>query len=322
LDFRPRRFLESGHVQTIYNVLFPPDNTLQGYSEDILLPTSDDSGDHLYLRHSPKEFGSPYLILLHGMEGSSESHYMVSVAKEALLRSYGVVRVNLRNCGKGFGLATRPYNAGQTEDLHSILEYVSKNYTQEIYVSGFSLSANLVLKYFGEREVTLAKAFSATSPPMDLKRTCDFIDSRAGTFYRNHFLQTLREKVASGLYSISEEMTQKVMKAKTFFDFDDFFTAPLSGYLNALNYYSSSSSFKTIQNIKLPGLVVHAKDDPVVPSDFWEEIPWKSLPHIKTILTDHGGHVGFVSDPTSELPDGRWLPKLILDYFDEQRKTT
>lgn len=330
-SFKPRRFIEGRHLQTVYNILFPPDNSLEEdyYSESILIPCHDKSGDLLWLEHNPPiakihtkaaSWNGTYLILIHGMEGSSESHYMVSVGKEALNRGYGVIRMNLRNCGRGLGIAKKPYNAGQTEDLETVVRYVAKKFTNKIFVSGFSLSANMVLKYFGEERDHIAKCFSATSPPLDLRRSCDFIDSKAGSFYRNHFLETMKEKVASGVYEIPEKMKERVAKSKSFFDFDDFFTAPVSGYANVFDYYNKCSSIKYISNIKAKGLIVHANDDPVVPSDVWHEVPWKKYPHIKTVLTEKGGHVGFVSEPSPEYPEGRWLPKIILDFFDSNRK--
>ncbi|TGL57441.1 alpha/beta fold hydrolase [Leptospira ognonensis] len=329
--FIPRKFLEGKHLQTVYNVLFPPDNTLEEdfYCEGILLPTKDATGDHLWLEHNPpisqiKKNSIPwngyYLVLIHGMEGSSESHYMVSVGREALLRGYGVIRVNLRNCGKGLNLARTPYNAGQSEDLEQVLDYIRKKLTLNIFVSGFSLSANLVLKYFGEKRRNKASAFTATSPPLDLKRSCDFIDSKAGLFYRTHFLNTMKEKVQSGIYQISESMIERVMRARTFFDFDEFFTAPLSGYKNVLEYYHTCSSIYYLSNIKIPGLIIHANDDPVVPSHVWREINWNAFPAIETVLTEQGGHVGFISDPSPDNPEGRWLPKIIMDFFDKKLK--
>jgi predicted alpha/beta-fold hydrolase len=329
--FIPRKFLEGKHIQTVYNVLFPPDKTLEEdyFCESLIIPTSDKTGDHIWLEHNPplseiKKTSTPwngyYLLLIHGMEGSSESHYMVSVGLEALLRGYGVIRMNLRNCGKGLNLARTPYNAGQSGDLECVIDFIRAHFTQKIFVSGFSLSANLVLKYFGEKRKWKADAFSATSPPLDLKRSCDFIDSSAALFYRTHFLSTMKEKVQSGIYGISQLMIDQVMKARTFFDFDEFFTAPLSGYKNVLEYYHTCSSIFYLSNIRVPGIVIHADDDPVVPSHVWREINWSAFPTVKTVLTDQGGHVGFISDPSPENPEGRWLPKIILDFFDKQRK--
>jgi len=328
-SFTPRKYFEGKHLQTVYNVLFPPDNVLEEdfFCESIIIPTLDDTKDHLWLEHNPPlskikkqsvKWNGCYIVLIHGMEGSSESHYMVSVGKEALLRGYGVIRMNLRNCGRGLKLAKKPYNAGQSEDLDAVLRYVQMNFTDKYFVCGFSLSANLVLKYFGENRRYKAIGFSATSPPLDLKRSCDFIDSKAGLFYRTHFLATMKEKVQSGIYDISASAIGRVMRSRTFFDFDEFFTAPMAGYMNVLDYYHKCSSISFLSRITTPGIVIHANDDPVVPSHVWRDVNWTAYPMIETVLTEKGGHVGFISDPSPDYPEGRWLPKIILDFFDKK----
>ncbi|NCN09806.1 MAG: alpha/beta fold hydrolase [Leptospira sp.] len=330
--FRPKKFLGGKHVQTIYNALFPPSNTLRSHFpyEEIYLPTSDGSGDFLVLEHNPplehtsvhsiKPYNGYYILLIHGMEGSSDSHYMISTSKNALERGYGVIRMNMRNCGRGWGFASRPYNAGMSEDVEAVLQFMEKKFSKNLIVSGFSLSANLVLKYFGETRRHIAKYFSAVSPPLDLKKSCEFIDSSKAKFYRNHFLDTLHKKVKSGIYRMPPEMELRASKAKSFFDFDDFVTAPLSGYKDVLDYYNKCSSIQFIPKIHNEGIVIHAEDDPVVPVKIWHEVQWHKIPNIKSVLTKKGGHVGFLTDSSPQIPEGRWLSRILLDYFDSKIK--
>jgi len=329
-SFRPRRFLGSKHIQTIYNALFPPENTLRSkyFCEDLYLPLNDGTEDCLVLEHNPplewfetpypKPYNGYYILLIHGMEGSSESHYMVSTAKNALERGYGVIRMNLRTCGRGWGYARRPYHSGMSDDLEAVLQYIEKFFSRNIIVSGFSLSANLVLKYFGEERRHIAKYFSAVSPPFDLKKTCEFIDSRKGRFYRKHFLETLHKKVRSGIFPLPPDQEKKAAKSKTFFDFDDFVTAPLNGYKGVLDYYRKCSSIHFIPQIKAEGIVIHTEDDPVVPSWVWHEIPWHRYPNLHTVFTKKGGHVGFITEESPQIPEGRWLSRILLDYFDRK----
>lgn len=205
--FQPRKYAGSKHVQTVFNMLFPPKNILRTeyFCEDILLEVSDGSNDCLWLEHNPplswwnaatsdSKYNGHYIVMVHGMEGDSESHYLVSLTSAALQRGYGTIRVNLRNCGRGEGYARSTYNAGTTQDIHDVLEYVQKKFTPNVFLSGFSLSGNMVLKYFGEDRKTIGKAFSASSPPLDLKKNCEFIDSPPGRLYRNYFLQSLKKK--------------------------------------------------------------------------------------------------------------------------------
>lgn len=330
--FQPRRFLGGKHVQTIYNAFFPPENTLREkyHCEDIYLKLKDKSGDCLVLEHNPpmewferpypRSYNGWYILLIHGMEGSSESHYMISMAKNALERGYGVIRMNLRTCGRGWGYANKPYNSGASEDLETVLEYIEKFYSKNMIVSGFSLSANLVLKFFGESRRHIARYFSAVSPPLDLKKTCEFIDSRKAKFYRYHFLETLHRKVRSGVFHLPLQLEERAAKASTFFDFDDFITAPLSGYRGVLDYYTKASSIQYIPHIREEGIVVHAEDDPVVPSKVWHEVPWHRFPNIHTVFTKKGGHVGFITEESSQVPEGRWLSRILLDYFDRKIK--
>lgn len=328
--FRPRRFLGGRHVQTIYNAVFPPENTLRSkyHCEDIYLPLNDGSGDILVLEHNPplewfetpypKPFNGWYILLLHGMEGSSESHYMVTTAKNALERGYGVVRMNLRTCGKGWGFAHTPYNSGMSSDLEAVLLFMEQYFSKNLIVGGFSLSANLVLKYFGEKRRHIARFFSSVSSPLDLKKTCEFIDSPKTKFYRKHFLDTLHKKVRTGIFRLPPELEERAARAKTFFDFDDFVTAPLGGYRNVLDYYTKCSSINFIPRIKHEGIVIHSEDDPVVPAHVWHEVPWHRFPNIHTVLTKKGGHVGFLTEESPQVPEGRWLSRILLDYFDRK----
>ncbi|MBE7410887.1 MAG: alpha/beta hydrolase [Leptospiraceae bacterium] len=324
--FTPRKYLSNGHAQTIVNIVFPPKNTLrENYLfEDILIDTLDDTGDILWLEHNfPLEsfqehslaFNGYYIILLHGMEGTTESHYMITLTKAALEKGFGVIRVNLRGCGRGEGYSHKAYHAGKTEDLEAIENFVYKNITKKFIFCGYSLSANMVLKHFGENKKIRASYFSAVSPPLDLKSSCEYIDSKEAKFYRDHFLAGVRKKIRSGVYKMSPVMMKSAFSAKTMFDFDDWVSAPFHGFKGALDYYKKSSSKNFIYNIKKRGIVIHADDDPIVPSYNYHSIQWKKIPNITSILTVGGGHVGFISSKSNQIPDGRWADKIILDYF-------
>ncbi len=324
--FVPKKYLGSGHVQTVINILFPPENKLRvSYlSEDILIDTLDDTGDVIWLEHNfPLEYyfsNSPrfngyYIILLHGMEGTADSHYMVSMAKSALEKGFGVIRVNLRGCGKGEGYSHKAYHAGKTEDIDAIEKFVYENISKKFILSGYSLSANMVIKHFGEKKKQKAKFFSAVSPPLDLKTTCEHIDSKVARFYRDHFLSGMREKIKKGIYRVTPTMSKMAQEAKTMFDFDDWVSAPFHGFNGALDYYKKSSCKNFIYDIKKKGILIHADDDPIIPPHEYNAIRWDRIPNITNLLTSGGGHVGFLASKTSEISDGRWLNKILLDYF-------
>ncbi|RHX93980.1 alpha/beta hydrolase [Leptospira yasudae] len=329
--FKPKRFLKGKHLQTVYSTFFPPVNRLRTefYVEDILLELSDGSGDALWLEHNPPianysssgpAWNGIYIVMIHGMEGTSDSSYLVSLAQTALLKGYGCVRMNLRNCGRGQGFSKGTYNIGQTKDVQDVIDFVWEKLSHRIFLSGFSLSASLVLKYLGERRNHKVEAFSSTNPPLDLFKGCEFIDSIEGRFYRDRFVSEFRKKIKNKVIQLPPELEKNAFQTKTFYEFDDRVTAPFFGYKGAEEYYRDCSSNQFIPEIRHPGIVIHSEDDPVVPPFDWEKIPWEKLPHIQTILSPKGGHVGFLTDPTPEIPDGRWLNKIILDYFDSKAK--
>lgn len=254
--------------------------------------------------------------MIHGMEGTSDSSYLVSLAQNALLRGYGCIRMNLRNCGRGQGFSKGTYNIGQTNDVQDVIDFVWKKLSHRIFLSGFSLSASLVLKYLGERRNHKVEAFSSTNPPLDLFKGCEFIDSKEGKFYRDRFVSGFRKKIKNKVIQLPPELEKNAFQTKTFYEFDDRVTAPFFGYKDAKEYYMDCSCVRYIPDIRHSGIIIHSEDDPVVPPFDWEKIEWNRLPHIRTILSPKGGHVGFLTDPTPEIPDGRWLNKIILDYFD------
>ncbi|MCB1189730.1 MAG: alpha/beta fold hydrolase [Leptospiraceae bacterium] len=328
--FKPRKFLTDKHLQTVVSVLFPPKNILNTdfQYEEIPLPTPDASGDMLLLEHNPPvsnyqdaktQYNGYYLILVHGMEGDSDSHYMISIGEDALENGYGVVRMNMRGCGRGEGMAKGIYNAGKTDDLDAVVSYVYKNFSKKIILSGFSLSANIVLKYLGEKKRTKVKFFSAVSPPLDLKDCCEHIDSPQATFYRNRFLRSFKKRLSDGIIHLPETINKELAyEAKTLFDFDDVVSGPLAGYKSALDYYKKCSSINFLYSIPQKGIVVHADDDPLIPVQVFHKVDWEKVPHITHVLTRGGGHVGFLTDKSDEIPDGRWLNYILLKFFNSQ----
>jgi predicted alpha/beta-fold hydrolase len=328
-SFAKARLLANSHSQTIFSSFFPPKNHLntEYFFEDIFLDTDDGTNDILCIQHNPpasgyKKFPIPfngyYLVLIHGMEGSADSHYMVTLGESALKTGFGVIRMNQRGCGKSERLSSGIYNAGNSDDIDRVVKYVHSHICKNIILCAYSLSANSVLKYLGEKHRPEVKFFSAVSPPLDLKKGCDYIDSDKGKFYRDFFLRSFKDKLKKGIITARPDLIENALKAETLFDFDDFLTAPLFHYRGALDYYKDCSSINYIYNIPQEGIVIHANDDPIIPSNIFESVDWKRIPHIKAILTEGGGHVGFLTEKSYDIPDGRWLNYTLLHYFAEK----
>ena len=329
ISFPRRSFLRNKHSQTIFSSFFPPKNLLKTEFryEDIYLQLKDGSSDILSLHHNtplsyykkaPIPFNGYYLLLIHGMEGSADSHYIVTLGESALKAGFGVVRMNQRGCGQGEGLSSGIYNAGNSDDIQTVVQYVYENICKNIIICGFSLSANSILKYLGEKYRPQIKYFSSVSPPLDLRNACDHIDSIKGKFYRDFFLYSFKDKLKRNIIRVPYETKELALTAETLFDFDDFLTAPMFGYRGALDYYKECSAIKYIYGIKQDGIVIHAEDDPLIPSTAFKSIKWGMLKNIVPILTEGGGHVGFLTKKTHDIPDGRWLNHTLLQFFAEK----
>ncbi len=333
LEIEPRKFLQNKHLQTIFTTIFPPKNNLRTLyeSEVCILPCNDGSGDYLWLDHSPPilksihtqkkvKFNGTYLVLFHGMEGSSDSHYIVSLAESALEKGYGVIRVNLRGCGRGEGLSKKGYNAGLITDFKLVEDFVFKKFSRRVILCGFSLTANTLLKYLASNPKSKSIFFSAVSPPLDLKKACEHIDSRKGIFYRKVFLKSFEDKIERGIYQITAIQKERLEFMKTMFDYDDIVTGPNFGFRGALDYYKASSCIHNIYKLKKKGIIIHAEDDPLIPPESFQSIQWKKIPTVTPILTKNGGHVGFITKKSDLIPNGKWLDYILLEYFEKDLK--
>lgn len=250
------------------------------------------------------------VILSHGLEGDSQTSYMKSTAKYFSNKGYDVIAWNFRGCGLEKNKLPRMYHSGATEDLHEVVEYASKQY-EELYLIGFSMGGNQTLKYLGERTIdSKVKASAAFSVPCDLQASGARLEEWDNIIYLKRFLKKLGRKIKykSKLYpkQVSYSGYERI---STFKEFDDRYTAPLHGFENSLDYYKKSSSAQFLGSIKVPTLLVNAKNDPfLVESCF----PFKAA-HFNCDLyleaPEHGGHVGFVSFGSF------WMAKRAHEFF-------
>ncbi len=310
-------------------------------NESIILPTQDDTGDRLFLHvhrlvgHEREKF--PVVVLIHGLEGDSDSLYIIKAADKLLRAGFHVIRMNMRGCGAGRMLANNCYNAGNTIDLETVLEYASRKISPDIAVVGYSLGANVTLKYFGEdrdernrqRSVfgarpirgkikdRIASTFVAASPPLDLHASCENLDAPACRTYRNMFLKEIKKRVYERKFDSVEHNLSELRHIDNWFSFDHLYIAPAAGFLGAIEYYMGVASRYFVHNIKQPGLILHAKDDPLINFIGWDETDWELMPHITAQLTEQGGHVGWISQKHPFFPDRRWMDYRIVTYLSD-----
>lgn len=351
IEFTPTRLGKGQHVQTISASLL---STIPGYmpkrigllNEKIILSTMDPTRDcvcvHLHRYLEDHGHAKPVIVLMHGLEGDSSSIYLIKLADKILRAGFNVIRVNMRSCGESRDIAANAYYAGLTIDLVTILEFARKYVSNHVGVLGFSLGANVTLKMLGEdieererqiyyisdkyvrlsrKKKNLADVFVAISPPLDFEHSCEYLDSPNCRLYRNMFLDSIKLRALDNKYGKHSQNISKsfIDQIKNFFDFDHNFNAPYAGFEGAIEYYQHCASKNYVRNIKIPGLVLHAKDDPLINMCGWEEVDFETMPHIETHLTEHGGHVGWIAKKHPLFPDRRWMDYRIVHYLSEWR---
>jgi predicted alpha/beta-fold hydrolase len=255
------------------------------------------------------------LILVHGLEGSSESGYMRSMAAAALEAGYTVHRYNMRGCGKSPWHPKANYHSGQTGDLLMIARERRGATGLPIFATGFSLGGNMVLKLAGELAEKGGEVFAgvcAISAPIDLAQSVKHTELPHNFLYENRFVGRLkdrvrrRHKLAPDLFPL-----EHLPKVKTIYEFDDYYTARIFGFGTASRYYATQSSNQFLHRIRVPALVIHAKDDPLIPYSVYDHRAFRENPSVKLIAVDHGGHLGFLARRRPRF----WLDETVVEWM-------
>ena len=293
-NYRPPFLLRNGHFATIYAGLVRKVEGVIQDREHLELP----DGDFLDLDWSKAPRSTHRVaILLHGLEGDAQRHYITGSAKKLNENGYDACAVNFRGCSGRPNRLYRSYHSGATEDLMIIISHILKigQYT-EIYLLGFSLGGNLILKYLGEGYTVPGqiKAAVTVSVPCDLKDACHQLLQSKNVLYSNRFKKHLIGKLRSKQKDFPENISeQTISNIKTLKDFDDAYTAPAHGFKDAFDYYAQCSSKQFLPQIKVPSLIVNAIDDSFLGETCYPYKEAQENPNLYLEVTDFGGHVGF-----------------------------
>jgi predicted alpha/beta-fold hydrolase len=272
------------------------------------------------LVHSQRPPGAPSaeLILVHGLEGSSGAGYARSLAQAALEAGFAAHRYNMRSCGGTEHLSGKTlYHSGQTGDLLAFIRQLKPR--APVFLAGFSLGGNVVLKLageLGEAAKDLIAGVSAISAPIDLGACVKQLDRRSNIIYSRRFVSRLKEriqlkeKLTPGLFQLAD-----LPAVKTIYDFDDRFTAPAFGFGTADNYYATQSSNQFLDRIRVPALLVQAKDDPLIPFEVYQHPSFSRNPYLRLLAVEHGGHLGFLSKARPRF----WLDEVLLEWMEQVR---
>lgn len=293
-NYKPPFAFRNGHFSTIYSGVFRKIRGIIQKRERI--ETAD--GDFLDLDWSESiQPTSKAVILLHGLEGDAQRHYIVGSAKKLNQSNFDACALNFRGCSGETNRLYRSYHSGATEDLISIIEYIlSAKAYKEIYLMGFSLGGNLILKYLGEGNAIpeQVKAAVGVSVPCSLKSACDELLNSKNVLYsarfKKHLLAKLRQKQQLFPDRIS---TAEITSISTLKDFDDVYTSRAHGFQDALDYYEKCSSNQFLANIKVPSLIMNAKNDSFLGQACYPYEVAQCNENVFLEVPDFGGHVGF-----------------------------
>jgi uncharacterized protein len=259
-----------------------------------------------------------HLILVHGLEGSSAAGYARSLAQAALEAGCAVHRFNMRSCGGTEHLSGQTlYHSGQTSDVLAVVRQLPRGVP--IFLVGFSLGGNVVLKLAGElggAAGDLIAGVVAVSTPIDLAACVRQLGQRSNIVYARRFVARLKERVRA-----KERLTPGIFdlavldRIRNVYEFDDYITAQAFGFGSADNYYATQSANQFLERIRVPTLVVQAKDDPMIPFAVYNHPAFGKNPYLRLIATEHGGHLGFISRTLPRF----WLDQVLVHWVMETR---
>ncbi|HXI25530.1 MAG TPA: alpha/beta fold hydrolase [Pyrinomonadaceae bacterium] len=331
--FVPPRVLTHGDLQTLgayfWRGRYRPRDVTD--DEERLFQVDSETKVLARCRWQPDRTERATLVLWHGVEGSTTSAYMLATAAKAFAAGFNVARVNIRNCGGTEHLTPTLYHGGMSGDARAVIqELIDRDRLPRIFVGGFSLGGNVILKMAGEYGDQAPAALAgviAISPSVDLRASSDLLMTRRNLIYHKDFLYYLKrrikakEKLFPGRYDSSG-----LHHIKTLRQFDDTYIAPAFGFAGVDDYYAKASSLPYINRIRVPTLFLQAQDDPLVPigplseimngfsqQELIDEVRFAANPHVLLITPARGGHVAFLS-AGSEGEDRFWAENRLIDF--------
>lgn len=321
--FRPRRGLSNAHLQTLAGNFLPRENGLP-LPEERLFQVEEDVQVlcHCHWQKGEDKHRKLTVILVHGLEGSSESQYVIGLGTKAWRRGMNVVRMNMRNCGGTEELTPTLYHSGLSSDVGAVARtLIEQDGLSQLALVGYSMGGNLVLKLAGEwahAAPAQLRAVAAVSPAIDLSPSADALHQASNRIYEWKFLLGLRRRYRRKVRLFPERYDSGLIKGwRSIREFDDLITAPYSGFQGAEDYYQRASASRVIDRIAIPALVICSLDDPfirVLPQTREKLI---SNPKILYLETQHGGHCAFLESANGY--DGRWAEKTVVEFFTRQQ---
>lgn len=315
--FLPRKGLRGGHRQTLASFFLP---------RTVALPPSEarlievEKGVKVLAEcHWQSDREKPLTaIIVHGLEGSSESQYMLGIAAKGLALGMNVVRMNQRNCGGTEGLAATLYHSGRSQDVAAVAQnLIQQDHISRFALAGFSMGGNLVLKLAGEWGSAVPEQFRAVAavcPAVDLAASADALHLRSNRLYEEYFLWKLKGRLRTKARLFPGAFdTTRLRGIASLRDFDDKITAYYCGFTGAGDYYDRAAASHVLDRISVPTFILHAANDPFI--RILPETRRKILgnPNITFLETEDGGHCSFLAETNGS--DGHWAESQVVEYL-------
>jgi predicted alpha/beta-fold hydrolase len=315
--FVPRRGLRNGHLQTLAGNFMKRPNLLPE-PEERLFSVEPDVQVLCHCHWQPERSRRLTVLIVHGLEGSSQSQYVLGLGYKAWQHGCNVIRMNIRNCGGTEHLGPTLYSSGLSGDLQAVVNtLIGQDHLERVALVGYSMGGNQVLKAMGEWSANAPKQLigaAAVSPSADLSACADAVHRLSNRAYEWWFVLPLRGRMRrkAELFPGRYDLTH-LKHARSVREFDDLFTAPYMGYQNAEDYYTQCSASRVVDRIARPTLVIHSLDDPFVVLLSETERKLRDNQCITYVRSAHGGHCAFLAAPNGY--DGRWAEREAVKFL-------
>ena len=318
-DFYPHPLLRNSHVMTVVPRFRPSTGLLTGIpASPRLFRVAPDTQllGYCHWQTDPRRHHT--VLLFHGFEGCSDSHYMLGITAKAWRAGLNVIRLNQRNCGGTEHLTPTLYHAGLSGDLAAVLEELrTVDELEHLWVAGYSMGGNLVLKLAGEMGGTCPalRGVAVVCPNIDPAACVEALEQPANWFYQRHFLTSIKARLArkvslfNGKFDLSPLPTIRTLRA-----FDETYTAPDGGFRNASDYYERAGARHVLGDIKTPTLIITAQNDPFIPYRIFDIPAIRENHWIRLVAPKHGGHCGFFQRAQRE-EDAYWAEHRIVEFI-------
>jgi predicted alpha/beta-fold hydrolase len=330
--FHPRKYLTNGHLQTIIGNFLPrPDHLPPATAE--LVEVSPAHGTQIssqilcecHWQPLPNRASCPTAIILHGLEGSSRSQYVIGNANKLWNAGCNIIRMNMRNCGVPghdmTSLTPTLYHSGMSSDVEHVLRFfLEREHLTAVALIGYSMGGNLMLKLAGDLgpdTPSELKCVIGVSPAVDLSVSADALHEWQNRLYERKFLRALLKRFRRKATIFPRAFDpQRAVGVNSLRAFDDRITALYSGFQSASDYYHRAAAARVLDRIAIPTLILHACDDPFIRFTPETRATMLANPNITLIETAHGGHCAFLAQPEpSNDNDGYWAEHTALDFF-------